>query len=64
MHVPSHASAETGRSRQPSPLHTGFRAVSPPGECRLPERDSQDEMDSPLVLLWGDWQPLDRMSDD
>eukprot|EP00959_Pyramimonas_sp_CCMP1952_P060951 1273321-Pyramimonas_sp.AAC.1 len=37
MHTLSHASAETGRSRRPSPEHTGFRAVSPLGECHLPE---------------------------
>eukprot|EP00959_Pyramimonas_sp_CCMP1952_P035786 749329-Pyramimonas_sp.AAC.1 len=64
MHAPSRASAETGRSRRPSPVHTGFRAVSPLGEGHLPERDGQDKVGSPFVLLWGGRQPLDRMSDD
>eukprot|EP00959_Pyramimonas_sp_CCMP1952_P289604 6057170-Pyramimonas_sp.AAC.1 len=37
MRNPSHASAETGRKRRPSPVHAGFRAVSPREECHLPE---------------------------
>eukprot|EP00959_Pyramimonas_sp_CCMP1952_P076233 1592805-Pyramimonas_sp.AAC.1 len=64
MHAPSHASAETGRSRRPSPVRAGFRGVSPPEECHLPERDNQDIVGSPLVLLWGVLQPLGRMSGD
>eukprot|EP00959_Pyramimonas_sp_CCMP1952_P011541 242032-Pyramimonas_sp.AAC.1 len=64
MHNPSHASAETGRSRRPSPAHTGFEAAPPLEERHLPERDSQDIMGSPLVLLRGVLQPLVRMSDE
>eukprot|EP00959_Pyramimonas_sp_CCMP1952_P198124 4144199-Pyramimonas_sp.AAC.1 len=64
MHNQSHASAEIGRSRRPSPVHTGFRAAPQLKERHLPERDNQDIVGSPLMLLRGVLQPLDRMSDD
>eukprot|EP00959_Pyramimonas_sp_CCMP1952_P321417 6725885-Pyramimonas_sp.AAC.1 len=60
IHALSHTSAKTGRKIGRRPNNAGFRAVFPLGECHLPERDSQDEVGSPLVLLLDGRQPLDR----